>query len=541
MGNTSIQTQSYRAVDKDAGQSRSYIIPFALLCSLFFLWAVANNLNDILLPQFQQAFTLTNFQAGLIQSAFYFGYFIIPIPAGILMKKLSYKAGIITGLFLYALGAALFWPAAEIMNYTLFLVGLFIIAAGLGCLETAANPFVTVLGPESSGHFRLNLAQTFNSFGAIIAVVFGQSLILSNVPHQSQDVLDKMSPEQLSAYKHSLVLSVQTPYMIIVAIVLLVALLIMLTKFPALQSDNHSDAKQGSFSASLSRLARIRHWRWAVLAQFCYVGAQTACWSYLIRYAVEEIPGMTAGFAANYLTGTMVCFFIGRFTGTWLISRFAPHKVLAAYALIAMALCLISAFAGGHVGLIALTLCSAFMSIQYPTIFSLGIKNLGQDTKYGSSFIVMTIIGGGYSSRFLTEGGVPFTMTRVNIIKGLGPILQIAEGWSVELPKDVHDILNKRTNSTWPTTWFAPRLTGKGPFTDVYSVMANWGANHGVLTIGHVGADFITLASMLRIPVCMHNVEETKVYRPSAWAAHGMDIEGQDYRACQNYGPLYKR
>ncbi|EET9374302.1 L-fucose:H+ symporter permease [Escherichia coli] len=395
MGNTSIQTQSYRAVDKDAGQSRSYIIPFALRCSLFFLWAVANNLNDILLPQFQQAFTLTNFQAGLIQSAFYFGYFIIPIPAGILMKKLSYKAGIITGLFLYALGAALFWPAAEIMNYTLFLVGLFIIAAGLGCLETAANPFVTVLGPESSGHFRLNLAQTFNSFGAIIAVVFGQSLILSNVPHQSQDVLDKMSPEQLSAYKHSLVLSVQTPYMIIVAIVLLVALLIMLTKFPALQSDNHSDAKQGSFSASLSRLARIRHWRWAVLAQFCYVGAQTACWSYLIRYAVEEIPGMTAGFAANYLTGTMVCFFIGRFTGTWLISRFAPHKVLAAYALIAMALCLISAFAGGHVGLIALTLCSAFMSIQYPTIFSLGIKNLGQDTKYGSSFIVMTIIGGG--------------------------------------------------------------------------------------------------------------------------------------------------
>ncbi|MBM1039001.1 L-fucose:H+ symporter permease [Escherichia coli] len=395
MGNTSIQTQSYRAVDKDAGQSRSYIIPFALLCLLFFLWAVANNLNDILLPQFQQAFTLTNFQAGLIQSAFYFGYFIIPIPAEILMKKLSYKAGIITGLFLYALGAALFWPAAEIMNYTLFLVGLFIIAAGLGCLETAANPFVTVLGPESSGHFRLNLAQTFNSFGAIIAVVFGQSLILSNVPHQSQDVLDKMSPEQLSAYKHSLVLSVQTPYMIIVAIVLLVALLIMLTKFPALQSDNHSDAKQGSFSASLSRLARIRHWRWAVLAQFCYVGAQTACWSYLIRYAVEEIPGMTAGFAANYLTGTMVCFFIGRFTGTWLISRFAPHKVLAAYALIAMALCLISAFAGGHVGLIALTLCSAFMSIQYPTIFSLGIKNLGQDTKYGSSFIVMTIIGGG--------------------------------------------------------------------------------------------------------------------------------------------------
>ena len=451
MGNTTIPTQSYRAME--SGQSKSYIIPFALLCSLFFLWAVANNLNDILLPQFQQAFTLTNFQAGLIQSAFYFGYFIIPIPAGMLMKKFSYKAGILTGLFLYACGAALFWPAAEVMNYTLFLIGLFIIAAGLGCLETAANPFVTVLGPESGGHFRLNLAQTFNSFGAIIAVVFGQSLILSNVPHQPQEVLDKMTPEQLSAWKHSLVLSVQTPYMIIVAIVLLVALLIVCTRFPSLQSDDHSDSAQSTFFASLTRLMRIRHWRWAVLAQFCYmiivaivllvallivctrfpslqsddhsdsaqstffasltrlmrirhwrwavlaqfcyVGAQTACWSYLIRYAIEEIPGMTAGFAANYLTATMVCFFIGRFTGTWLIRRFAPHNVLAIYAFIAMLLCLLSAFSGGHVGLLALTLCSAFMSIQYPTIFSLGIKHLGQDTKYGSSFIVMTIIGGG--------------------------------------------------------------------------------------------------------------------------------------------------
>lgn len=149
--------------------------------------------------------------------------------------------------------------------------------------------------------------------------------------------------------------------------------------------------------------------------------------------------------------------------------------------------------------------------------------------------------GGGFSSRFLTEGGIPFTLTRVNIIKGLGPVLQIAEGWSVELPQAVHDALDKRTDSSWPTTWFAPRLTGKGPFSDVWSVMANWGANHGVLTVGHVGADFITLAAMLRIPVCMHNVDEAKIYRPSAWAAHGMDSEGQDYRACQNYGPLYKR
>nr|WP_313083552.1 L-fucose isomerase [Atlantibacter sp.] len=149
--------------------------------------------------------------------------------------------------------------------------------------------------------------------------------------------------------------------------------------------------------------------------------------------------------------------------------------------------------------------------------------------------------GGGFSSRFLTQGGVPFTLSRINLVKGIGPVLQIAEGWSVELPQAVHDTLDKRTDSSWPTTWFAPRVTGNGPFRDVYSVMANWGANHGVLTVGHVGADLITLASMLRIPVCMHNVDDEAIYRPTAWAAHGMDSEGQDYRACENYGPLYKR
>lgn len=149
--------------------------------------------------------------------------------------------------------------------------------------------------------------------------------------------------------------------------------------------------------------------------------------------------------------------------------------------------------------------------------------------------------GGGFSSQFLTKGGVPFTMSRLNLVKGLGPVLQLAEGWSIELPKEVHEALNLRTNPTWPTTWFVPRLTGKGPFRDVYSVMANWGANHGVLTIGHVGQDLLTLASMLRIPVCMHNVDESLVYRPSAWSAFGMDAEGQDYRACATYGPIYSR
>ncbi|HOF99334.1 MAG: L-fucose isomerase [Paludibacteraceae bacterium] len=148
--------------------------------------------------------------------------------------------------------------------------------------------------------------------------------------------------------------------------------------------------------------------------------------------------------------------------------------------------------------------------------------------------------GGGFSSKFVTKGGMPVTMARVNLVKGLGPVLQLAEGWTVEIPAEVHKILDDRTDKTWPTTWFVPRLTGKGNFKDVYSVMNNWGANHGAFSYGHIGADLITLASILRIPVCMHNVEEDKIFRPSAWAAFGMDAEGSDYRACATYGAMYK-
>jgi L-fucose isomerase len=147
--------------------------------------------------------------------------------------------------------------------------------------------------------------------------------------------------------------------------------------------------------------------------------------------------------------------------------------------------------------------------------------------------------GGGYSSKFVTRGGMPVTMCRLNLVRGLGPVLQIAEGETIDLPENVHRVLDERTDRTWPTTWFVPRLTGKGYFKDVYSVMAQWGANHGSISYGHIGQDLISMASMLRIPVCMHNVAEEKVFRPSAWTAFGSDTEGADYRACASYGPLY--
>ncbi len=149
--------------------------------------------------------------------------------------------------------------------------------------------------------------------------------------------------------------------------------------------------------------------------------------------------------------------------------------------------------------------------------------------------------GGGFSSNFLTRGGMPVTMSRLNLVKGLGPVLQIAEGWTVDIDPEINKVLDKRTDPTWPTTWFVPRLCpGRDAFKDVYSVMNNWGANHGAISYGHIGADLITLASILRIPVCMHNVTDAEIFRPSAWNAFGMDKEGADYRACQNYGPIYK-
>lgn len=147
--------------------------------------------------------------------------------------------------------------------------------------------------------------------------------------------------------------------------------------------------------------------------------------------------------------------------------------------------------------------------------------------------------GGGYSSQFKTEGEMPVTMCRINLVKGVGPVLQLAEGWTVVLPENIHTVLDKRTDPTWPTTWFVPRLTGKGPFKNVYSVMGKWGANHGAISYGHIGADLITLASVLRIPVCMHNVDEEKIFRPASWASFGMDAEGSDFRACEKYGPIY--
>lgn len=371
--------------------ARTVWVPLALIVSLFFLWGMANNLNDILIKQFKKAFELSDFQAGLVQSAFYLGYFLFAIPAGMFMRRYSYKAAVLLGLLLYAVGAYLFYPAAAVHTYGVFLLALFVIASGLAFLETAANPLVTVLGPAEGAARRLNLAQAFNPLGSITGVLVGQHFIFSGIEHNAGEIA-AMTPQAREAFYAAESAAVQTPYLVIGTIVLLWALLIALTRFPAAALHG---ADAGSGSAHFRHLLARPRFVLAVVAQFFYVGAQVGIWSYLIRYVQDGVPGTTEKVAAGYLTMSLVLFMVGRFLGAFLLRYFAPARLLATFAIINLLLCALAIAAPGVIGLYALVASSLFMSVMFPTIFALGLDGLNDDErKLGSSLIVMAIIGG---------------------------------------------------------------------------------------------------------------------------------------------------
>jgi FHS family L-fucose permease-like MFS transporter len=372
---------------------RTAMLPLILIVSLFFLWGVANNLNDILIKQFQKAFTLTHFQAGLVQMAFYMGYFLLAIPAGLTMRRFGYKAAVVIGLVLYGLGALLFYPAAQAATYGMFLIALFVIASGLGFLETAANPLITVLGDPARSEQRLNLAQSFNPLGAITGILIGQQFILSGVEH-SEATLAGMSAAEKSAFYAQETQAAAGPYVAIGLFVLAWAAFVALTRFPAAATRTAADdPDQLSLGQALGGLRSKPRLLAAVVAQFFYVGAQVGVWSYTIRYA-QEATGMGEKMAANWIIAALVVFTIGRFAGTALMSRFSPARLLLVFALVNTALGLVAALTPGLEGLVALTALSFFMSIMFPTIFALGVKDLGPYTQTGSSLIVMAIIGG---------------------------------------------------------------------------------------------------------------------------------------------------
>ena len=367
----------------------SFLFAFILVTSLFFLWAFLHNTNGILIPHFQKALQLSDTQSSFIDLAVYFGYFSIAIPAGYVMHKSGYKSGIIIGLLLFATGAFLFIPAASSQSFALFLTALFIQAAGATFLETVANPYVTVLGPKENTEQRLNFAQSFNGVGAVVAPIIGGTFILSGVEH-TKDEIKAMSPEQLNTYLLSEASTVKIPYLIIGAVVILVAILFIFSKLPKVKESDAADAHTG-FSF---KVLRHSHVRWAVIAQLFYVGAQVGVNSFFIKFSkqVMDLPEKQAAYWWGYIA--MAGFMVGRFAGTFLMKYIRPQKLLLIYALINISLLLIALNTSGKITVYCVMAIPFFMSIMFPTIFALGIKELGEETKMASSLLVMSIVGG---------------------------------------------------------------------------------------------------------------------------------------------------
>jgi FHS family L-fucose permease-like MFS transporter len=374
---------------KDGIFPTGQITLFILITVLFFLWAIPNNLNDVLIRQFMKSFEITRFRAGLLQSAFYMGYFLLAMPAALLMRKLGYKFGFIAGLLLYGIGTILFWPAAIVGQYWFFLMALFVIATGLSFLETASNPFIAQMGSPETSEQRLNFSQAFNPLGAITGVFIGKIFIFSGIELRPDEIAAKQAAGTYKAYLTFETMRVVKPYLFLGAVVLVWAVLILLKKFPPVHSEHEDGGDQGQ----IRDLLKHRHFMLAVLAQFSYVGAQVGTWSYLIQY-VQDNMHLPEKSAANYLIISLVAFGIGRFVSTALMRVVRPNLLMGSYAVINVLLVMVGVLHPSWIGVWAMVATSFFMSLMFPTIFALGIKELGPNTKIGGSMIIMAIIGG---------------------------------------------------------------------------------------------------------------------------------------------------
>lgn len=378
-----------------------YLFPLILVTSLFFLWAFLHNINPILIPHLKKACQLTDTQSSFIDSAVYLGYFMIAIPAGLFVHKYSYKKGIILGLILYASGALLFIPAAGAQSYAFFLVALFIMASGATFLETVANPYITVLGDKETSAQRLNFAQSFNGVGAFVAPIVGGQVILSGIEHTPAE-MKSMSPAAIASYLQSEADTVKIPYLIIGAAVIILILLFVFSHIPDVKEDDSAvDSHHAPGTDFSAAVLKHKHLAWAVVAQFFYVGAQVGVGSFFIRYS-KFVAGMAEKEAA-FLWGSiaMVGFMVGRFAGTFFMKFIDPAKLLTIYAGIAILLLAVGLTTHGNIALYSVMAVPFFMSIMFPTIFALGIKGLGEETKIASSFLVMSIIGGGIAPLFM--------------------------------------------------------------------------------------------------------------------------------------------
>jgi FHS family L-fucose permease-like MFS transporter len=363
-------------------------VPFVLLILCFAAWGAAANLTDVLVGVFRSIFTMSNFQSALVQFAYYGAYFSLAIPAALINRRFGYKTGILTGLGLAAVGGLLFIPASHLLEFGYFLVGLFVLAAGLSILETSANPFVIAMGPEESATQRLNLAQSFNPVGANIGVLLGAVLILPNITSEAAKTI--MSPAELRDSQQTDLGLVLGPYLGIAAVLVLIWVLIFFRKMatPAEQSQ-----EEGVSGGALGRLWRNRHYRYGVGAQFFNVAAQVCVWSFTIQYA-RDVVGVPPEHSGWYLQASLILFLISRFVMTYLLGIFRPTKLLLLMGALGVGLALTGMFSQNMVGLIAVVGISMSLSLMFPTIYGVVLQGLGEDTKFGAAGLVMAILGG---------------------------------------------------------------------------------------------------------------------------------------------------
>jgi FHS family L-fucose permease-like MFS transporter len=397
------QTEN-ESIQINSSEKANYTLPLILVTSLFFLWGLANSLNGTLVKQFQTALDLQRWQANIVETAFYAGYFVMALPAGVVMRKYGYKAGILLGLILYAAGAFLFYPAADVRSYSFFLIALFMIASGIAFLETAANLYVTVLGDPAKGDYRLNFAQSFNGMSIILGPVIGGFFIFSDKEY-SQEALAAMPIIESEAIRASHAASVQTPYLLIGCIVAFVAVLFALTKMPELKSTEKVES-----NVTIRELLKHKHLVLGIIAQFLNLGAQVTLWGNFVDlkldyapetnlWIVEKIYQITSDMSATqtasfHASFAFVLFLLGRFLGTFLMGKFNSSHILGIYAIGAVVSLIIAMLGGGIIAVVSLMLVYFFQSIMFPTIFALSCKNLGEGSKLASSLIIMSIVGG---------------------------------------------------------------------------------------------------------------------------------------------------
>ncbi|HUZ93722.1 MAG TPA: L-fucose:H+ symporter permease [Edaphobacter sp.] len=367
-----------------------HLLPFIFVTVLFFLWGMSNNLTDILVQQFRKSFELSQFSAQLVQTANFFGYFCMAIPAALLMRKWGYKAGMVTGLVIFGAGMVLFWPAAVSGQYSLFLIALFTVGSGASVLETAANPFIAQFGDPHTSEQRLNFSQAFNPPGTITGVLIGTYFIFSGVEPKAPQIAAMKVAGTYHAYLHGEIMRVVPTYLTFGVVVLLCALILSRTKFPVMKSEHEGEGENHGSFGELLRVPAI----WiAVAANFCNVGAQISSWSSLIPY-MKQYTVVSERTAALYLLATLIAMAAGRFVSTPLMRFVRPSRMLAVYGVANALLMLVAVNRPGLIGAWGIVASGFFISIMYPTIFALGLKGLGRNTKIGGSLLVMAIVGG---------------------------------------------------------------------------------------------------------------------------------------------------